>query len=122
MRKSCSWHRKFAVMKSAPTLTSRCRFHSFTFRHSGSSVATPTTGTPRVLDVLDFYIAVAESQQPVTAILGRRKNTLDENLFGKTSIIVKRSMYAAVEIAGNVKKLSFLLRVGFVRPAGTKEA
>src|SRR5713101_5883937 len=38
--------RKFGTMKSAPTPTSRSRFHESTVRHSGSAVATPTATPP----------------------------------------------------------------------------
>src|ERR1700676_3524645 len=41
-----SRQRKLGMMKSAPTLDRRFRFHSSTSRHSGSAVATPTATPP----------------------------------------------------------------------------
>src|SRR5690348_13776078 len=70
------------------------------------------------LDVFDFDVAVAESEELVAAALGPGDQAANQNLFGKTFVVIERTEDTAREIAVDIQEAGFLPHVDLIRAAG----
>src|SRR5207253_1363768 len=70
-----------------------------------------------VLDLLDLDVAVAKPQELMSLKLSGRENSLDQNGFGKTLVIVQGAVHAAFKVLGDAEQPCLLSHVDLVGAA-----